>query len=56
MREVLKSLNKRIVAEETGISYKRLRNYCSGAIQKLTKEEIQKIYKFLISLSEKFII
>lgn len=54
MRQAIQELNKRVLAEATGISYRRLRSYSSGAIVKLTDEEIKKIYEYLINLADKF--
>lgn len=55
MREVIQNLNKRTLADATGISYRRLRSYSSGALEKLTDDEIRRIYEYLISIAEKFI-
>lgn len=55
MKEVIQNLNKRALADATGISYRRLRSYSSGVLNKLTDEEIKKIYEYLISIAEKFI-
>lgn len=55
MKKVIQNLNKRTLADATGISYRRLRSYSSGALNKLTDEEIKKIYEYLISIAEKFI-
>lgn len=54
MREIIQNLNKRALADATGISYRRLRSYSSGVLEKLTAEEIQKIYEYLVSIAEKF--
>lgn len=54
MREIIKDLNKRALAEGTGISYSRLRKYAASEVKDLTKEEREKIYDYLISLSDIF--
>lgn len=54
MREVIKNLNKRTVAEATGISYSRLRKYSAGILKDLTDEEREKIYNYLINIAENF--
>jgi DNA-binding Xre family transcriptional regulator len=54
MREIIQQLNKHSLAVGTGISYSRLRKYSTGQVKKLTKEEIEKIYKYLLSLSNIF--
>lgn len=55
MKEVIQNLNKRALADATGISYRRLRSYSSGVLNKLTDEEIKKIHEYLMSIAEKFI-
>lgn len=55
MREVIQNLNKKTLADATGISYRRLRSYSSGALEKLKDDEIKKIYEYLIKTAEKFI-
>ena len=54
MRNVIKNLNKATLAEATNISYSRLRKYASGVVNELTPEEREKIYKYLLSLADKF--
>ena len=54
MRNVIKDLNKATLAEATGISYSRLRKYASGVVNELTPEEREIIYKYLLSLADKF--
>lgn len=54
MKEIIQNLNKRALADATGISYRRLRSYSSGVLEKLTDEEIQKIREYLLSIAEKF--
>jgi hypothetical protein len=44
VRDLIKSLNKATLSQETGISYGRLRKYASGAVKDLTPEEKEKIY------------
>lgn len=53
MREVLQELNKRAVAQYTGISYSRLRKYASAQIKELTEEEREAIIRYLLELSSK---
>lgn len=48
---VIKQLNKKTLAERTGISYSKLRKYASGLIMTLTPEEEEKIYFDLASLA-----
>lgn len=55
MRDVIKNLNKRSLAETTGISYSRLRKYASNELKTLSQAEIQLIYNYLINLSQIFI-
>lgn len=54
MRKIISTLNKKSIADATGISYSKLRKYASGEIDKLTDEEIQKIYEYLIELTKYF--
>ena len=54
MREIIQDLNKATLAEATGISYSRLRKFSTGLISTLTPEEREKIYKYLLSIAEKF--
>mgnify|MGYP002512514662 CR=1 FL=1 len=54
MRDIIKDLNKATLAEATGISYSRLRKYASGAVNELTSEERELIYKYLLSIADKF--
>lgn len=51
MRNIIKNLNKRSLAEITGISYSRLRKYASGDLKSLTQNEIELIYQYLIDLA-----
>ena len=51
MREVIRNLNKRAVAEGTGISYSRLRKYAAAQIQELTRDERESIAEYLSQLS-----
>ena len=55
MRNVIKNLNKATLAEATNISYSRLRKYASGAINELTPEEREIIYKYLLLLQHKLL-
>jgi hypothetical protein len=54
MREIIQDLNKATLAEATGISYSRLRKFSTGLISTLTPEEREKIYKYLLSIADKF--
>lgn len=54
MRNIIKDLNKATLAKATGISYSRLRKYASGAVNELTPEERKLIYKYLLSIADKF--
>lgn len=54
MREIIKNLNKRALADGTGISYSRLRKYAASQINELTQEEKDLIYNYLQSLSSVF--
>jgi hypothetical protein len=54
MRDAINELNKNSIAKATGISYSRLRKYASGLIRDLTKDECDKIYKYLITLATQF--
>lgn len=54
MREIIQNLNKRALAEATGISYRRLRSYSSGVLATLTPDEIKKIHEYLISIADLF--
>lgn len=54
MRKIISTLNKKSIADATGISYSKLRKYASGEIDKLTDEEIQRIYEYLIELTKYF--
>ena len=54
MREIIQNLNKATLAEATGISYSRLRKFSTGLVSTLTPEEREKIYKYLLSIADKF--
>lgn len=54
MRKIISTLNKKSIADATGISYSKLRKYASGEIDKLTDEEVQRIYEYLIELTKYF--
>lgn len=51
IKQIINDLNKRALAEATGISYSKLRKYSSGAINKLTSDEMEKIYEYLTSIA-----
>lgn len=54
MKEIIKELNKASLSNATGISYNRLRKFASGSIKKLSAEEKEKIYNYLLCLADKF--
>jgi hypothetical protein len=54
MKEAIKKLNKASLSIDTGISYSRLRKFSTGTLKKLTNEECEQIYKYLIALANKF--
>lgn len=54
MRDAVRQLNKRAVADATGVSYGRLRKYASGIINELTAEEMEKIHTYLLMLAKEF--
>ena len=54
MREVIQSLNKKSLSDATGIPHSRLRKFASNQIKKLSPEEIELIYQYLIKLSQVF--
>jgi hypothetical protein len=54
LRQAVQNLNKRALADATGISYRRLRSYSSGVLEKLTDSEIKRIYEYLIDTAKKF--
>lgn len=54
MREILQDLNKHTIAEETGISYARLRKYAAGRLKTLTSEEATLIHQYLLKIAEIF--
>jgi len=54
MKEVIKEINKKSLADATGISYSRLRKFSAGQLKSLTSEEIEKIYDYLLALAEHF--
>ena len=53
MRDVIQKLNKKTLADETGISYSRLRKYSSGVIKDLTTGEKVLILQYLSDISHK---
>lgn len=54
MRQAIQDLNKKALADSTGISYSKLRKYASGAVKDLTPDEQQRIYNYLISIAARF--
>lgn len=54
MRDIIKMINKKSLADATGISYSRLRKFSAGQLKSLTSEEIDKIYNYLIALAGYF--
>ena len=54
MREIIKNLNKKSLADSTGISYSRLRKYASGEVKKLTQEEIELVHIYLLNCAKVF--
>ena len=54
MKEKIKELNKKSLADSTGISYARLRKFAAGQIKELTSEEIELIHNYLIESAEIF--
>lgn len=56
MREAIKKLNKRVLAEELNISYARLRKFAAGEMKELTDNEIKLIHDYLIQVANIFII
>ena len=54
MKEKIKELNKKSLADSTGISYARLRKFAAGQIKELTSEEIKLIHNYLIKSAEVF--
>lgn len=56
MRERIKELNKRSLADATGISYGRLRKFASRQLNSLTKEEVVLIHNYLLKMADDFIV
>ena len=54
MKEKIKELNKKSLADATGISYGRLRKFAAGQIKELTSEEIKLIHDYLIEAAKIF--
>ena len=54
MKDRIKELNKKSLADATGISYARLRKFAAGQVKELTSHEIELIHNYLIQLSEVF--
>jgi hypothetical protein len=51
MRNIIQNLNKRTLADATGISYPRLRKFSSGEVNELREEEKILIYQYLVDLA-----
>lgn len=47
LKEILKTIRLKLMCDETGINYKRIKNYASGYIRSLTEEEIEKIKSYV---------
>ena len=56
MRDTIKKLNKRVLAEDLDISYARLRKFAAGEIKELNEKEVKLIHDYLIQLANIFII
>lgn len=54
MKEKIKELNKKSLADATGISYGRLRKFAAGQIKELTPEEIKLIHNYLMESAKIF--
>ena len=54
MKDIIKLVNKKSLADATGISYSRLRKFSAGQLKSLTSEEIDKIYSYFITLAGYF--
>ena len=54
MRKAIQQINKKSLADATGISYSRLRKFSAGQLKSLTSEEIRDIYNYLLALAERF--
>lgn len=56
MRDTIKKLNKRVLAEDLDISYARLRKFAAGEIKELNEKEVKLIHDYLIQLANIFVI
>ena len=54
MRDTIKKLNKRVLAEDLDLSYARLRKFAAGEIKTLTQTEAELIHDYLIELANIF--
>lgn len=54
MKDIIKLINKKSLADATGISYSRLRKFSAGQLKSLTSEEIEKIHQYFLALAEHF--
>ena len=54
MREIIKLINKKSLADATTVSYSRLRKYSAGQLKSLTSDEIKQIHDYFINLADKF--
>jgi DNA-binding Xre family transcriptional regulator len=46
MKELIQKINKKNLADATGISYSRLRKYSSGILKSLSVEELNLILNY----------
>lgn len=56
MRETIKKLNKRVLADDLNVSYSRLRKFAAGEIKELNEKEVKLIHDYLIQLANIFVI
>ena len=54
MRDIIKLINKKSLADAKGISYSRLRKFSAGQLKSLTSAEIEEIRNYLLALAECF--
>lgn len=47
IREILKVIRVKTMCDDTGIDYKRMKNFSSGFVKKLKPEEIEMIVKYI---------
>lgn len=52
MKELIQKINKKSLADETGISYSRLRKYSAGILKSLSVEELNLILNYFQQLTE----